>query len=54
MLYVRVNGAVVNTAITIACAEGIVRSKDSSLLASNGGHFTLSQHWEKHLLSRIV
>lgn len=49
----RVNGAVVNTAIAIACAEGIVRNKDSNLLASNGGHITLTKHWGKHLLSRM-
>ena len=33
-----VNGAVVNTAIAIGCAEGIIRNKDSNLLAANGGH----------------
>lgn len=49
----RDNGAVVNTAIAIGCAEGIVRSKDSNLLASNGGHITLTKHWGKHLLSRM-
>ena len=49
----RANGAVVNTAIAIACAEGIVRSKDSNLLSCNGGHISLSKHWGKHLLSRM-
>ena len=49
----RANGAVVNTAIAIACAEGIVRNKDSNLLACNGGHISLSKHWGKHLLSRM-
>ena len=34
----RSNGAVVNTAIVMSCAEGIVNSHDSNLLASNGGH----------------
>ena len=47
----RANSAVVNTAIAIACAEGIVKSKDSNFLASNGGHIVLSKHWDKHLLS---
>ena len=47
------NGAVVNTAIAIGCAEGIVKSKDSNLLASNGGHIVLSKHWGKHLLTRM-
>ena len=47
------NGAVVNTAIAIGCAEGIVKSKDSNLLASNGGHIALSKHWGKHFLTRM-
>ena len=49
----RANGAVVNTAIAIGCAEGIVKSNDSNLLASNGGHIILLKHWAKHLLSRM-
>ena len=32
------SGAVVNTAITIACAVGVVKSHDSNLLECNGGH----------------
>ena len=31
----RANGTVVNTAIAIGCAEGIIRNKDSNLLAAN-------------------
>ncbi len=46
----RRNGAVVNTAIAMACAEGIVRSKDSNLLISNGG---LTKDWAKSLLRRM-
>ena len=49
----RANGAVVNTAIAIGCTEGIVKSKDSRLLASNGGHIVLSKHSGKHLLARM-
>ena len=49
----RENGAVVNTAIAIACAEGIVTSKDSNLLASKGGHIALTKHWGRHLLNRM-
>ena len=49
----RVNGAVVNAAIATGCAEGIVKSKDSNLLAENGGHISLSKHWAKHLLTRM-
>ena len=37
----KTQGAVVNTAIAIGCAEGIVKSKDSNLLPSNGGHISL-------------
>ena len=33
----RKNGAPVNTAIVIACGDGIVRSEDVNLLAVNGG-----------------
>ena len=49
----RKNGAVVNTAIVMACAEGIVRSKDSNLLSSNGGHIFLTKDWAKSLLRRM-
>ena len=49
----RANGAVVNTAIAIGCAEGIIRNKDSNLLAANGGHITLTISWAKHLLERM-
>ena len=34
----RDNGAVVNTAITTACAGGVVKSFDCNLLETNGGH----------------
>ena len=37
----RESGAVVNTATAMGCAEGIVMSIDSNLLASNGGHISL-------------
>ena len=49
----RDHGAVVNTAIAISCAEGIVKNKDSNLLASNGGHIVLSKYWGKNLLKRM-
>ena len=49
----RANGAVVNTVIAVACAEGIVRSRESNPLACNGGHIALLKHWGKHLLSRM-
>ena len=49
----REHGAVINTAIAIACAEGIVKSHDSNLLECNGGHIALTKHWAKYLLQRM-
>ena len=49
----RDNGAVVNTAITIACARGVVKSFDSNLLECNGGHIHLTKHWAKYLMERM-
>ena len=46
----REHGAVVNSAIAIGCAEGIIRNSNSSLLAQNGGHITLTKTWGKNLL----
>ena len=37
-------------AIAIGCAEGIIQSKDRSLLTVNGGHIALTKSWSKHLL----
>ena len=39
------NGAVINTAIAMACGEGAVKSHDSNLLECNGGHISLTKHW---------
>ena len=49
----RETGAVVNTAITIACAKGVVKNFDSNLLECNGGHVSLTKHWAKYLLERM-
>ena len=49
----RSNGGVVNTAITMAAAEGIVQNSDSKLLAKNGGNIVISKHWAKSLLVRM-
>ena len=46
----RENRAVVNTAITIACAKGVAKCFDSNLLECNGGHISLTKHWAKYLL----
>ena len=47
------NGGVVYTAIASGCSKGIVRSKDRSPLAVNGGHIVLTKSWSKHLLERM-
>ena len=43
ILHLRDKGAVVNTAIVQACAEGIVKNHDKRLLALNGGHIMLTR-----------
>lgn len=53
LLSLRSCGAVVNTAITLVCAQGIVINEDASLLDVNGGHISLSKHWAKNFLHRI-
>ena len=45
LVVLRHNGAVVNLAVAIGCAEGIVKSGDNNLFSSNGGHITLTKHW---------
>ena len=49
----RDSGGVINTTIAIAAATGIVRKKDSNLLAANGGHIALTKHWAQYLLERM-
>ena len=51
--YLRERGAVVNSAIVIAAAEGIVMNKDPNLLACNGGGINLTKYWAKSLLRRM-
>jgi len=43
-------GGVVNKAIVIASARGIVRKRDSRMLAENGGHVLLTKDWAQYLL----
>ena len=50
---VRSSGGVVNTAITLAAAKGIVLAKDANMLSQNGGYLNLSRDWAKRLLSRM-
>ena len=49
----RSKGAVVNSAIVMAAAEGIVKTKDSNLLAKNGGPILISKDWAKSLMTRM-
>ena len=46
----RVAGGVVNTAIVMAAANGIVSAKDVTLLASRGGNIEINKDWAKSLL----
>ena len=49
----RESGAIVNTAIVIACAMGVVKSHDSNLLQCNGGHIVVTKQWAKYLMERM-
>ena len=49
----RDNGAVVNSAIVIACAEGVVKNVDSNLLLCNGGYVSFSKQWARHMLHHM-
>ena len=44
-------GAVINTRIVIAAAEGLVKNFDCKLLLSNGGHIVCGKHWAKNFLT---
>ena len=46
-------GGVVNARIAIACAIGILRRRNSNLLAVNGGHVVLTKEWARYLLHRL-
>ena len=43
----------VSTDVAIAAALGIIRRKDSNLLAKNGGHIALTRDWARSLLDRM-
>ena len=53
LIALRERGGVVNTAIVLACAEGIIKNYDSNILAANGGHLVLTRNWGKSILSRM-
>ena len=46
-------GGVVNTAIVLAAANGIVAAKNPGLLTSHGGHIEISKGWVKSLFQRM-
>ena len=52
---VREAGGVINTAILIGAASGIVRRMKPDLLESNGGHVALpvKKDWAKYLLAQM-
>ena len=43
-------GTIVNTAIVMACVEGVVMHHNSNLLAFNSGHIAISKDWGESLL----
>lgn len=53
LLALRERGAVINTSIVLACTEGLIKHENSNLLASNGGHITLTKSWSKCILKRM-
>ncbi len=53
MTVLRGNGAVVNSAIVMACAEGLIKSHNANLLKSNGGYLVFTKFWAQSLLHRM-
>ena len=49
----RVTSGVVNTAIVMGAAEGIVSARDASKLVSHGGHIDINKGWAKSFLKRM-
>ena len=50
---VRDAGGVINTAIVLAAATGILQRKDPTSLQCNGGHIILKKSWAKYLLKTM-
>ena len=46
----RAVGGVINTAVVMGAAEGIISARDISKLSSHGGHITITKTWAKSLL----
>ena len=53
LLRLREAGCVVNSAIVLGAARGIVMKHDSNLLDTNGGAISLKKGWANHLLTRM-
>ena len=53
LIATREAGGIVNSEVAIAAAMGIVREKDSNLLALDGGHIVLNRDWARSLLGRM-
>ena len=49
----RAAGGVVNTAIVMAAAVGIVSSRDMTKLSSHGGFINITKTWAKSLPKRM-
>lgn len=49
----RMAGTLVSCCLVLAAAEGIVVSKDRTLLIENGGHVALTRGWALSLLRRM-
>ena len=49
----RNTGGVVNTAIVMAAARGVIASKNPGLLREHGGHIEVTKAWTKSLLMRM-
>ncbi len=46
-------GCVINSAIVMGAAEGLVKKYDSNLLLCNGGHIQINKGWAKGFLNRM-
>ena len=46
-------GTPVNTGVVLAAAEGILVSRDRTLLAGHGGHIKLTKSWAASLMQRM-
>ena len=46
----RSRGAVVNTSVVVAVANGVVASEGDYLLVCNGRHIEITRYWPKNML----